>query len=309
MINQGMILGRSSFVYLVIGENKFVTYSLKDNYVCAPIHVDISMVDSDKLDIEAFRNWRPEYANAEFVCEEDGIYLCGYEVEKMSKSKYNVQTPDELVEKFGADTLRMYEMFLGPLEQTKPWDTKGINGVYNFLRKLWRLFHDSEGNVVLSENEPSKESLKTLHKTIKKMKDDLDRFSFNTGVSNFMICVNELTDQKCNNRVILNDLIIMLSPYAPHISEELWGRLGNEPGTISTAKFPAFNEVYLVESAFDYPVSFNGKMRFKVNLSLSMTPKEIEDYILTFDESKKWLEGKEPKKVIIVPGKIVNVVV
>jgi leucyl-tRNA synthetase len=267
------------------------------------------MVDSDKLDIEAFRNWRPEYANAEFVCEEDGIYLCGYEVEKMSKSKYNVQTPDELVEKFGADTLRMYEMFLGPLEQTKPWDTKGINGVYNFLRKLWRLFHDSEGNVVLSENEPSKESLKTLHKTIKKMKDDLDRFSFNTGVSNFMICVNELTDQKCNNRVILNDLIIMLSPYAPHISEELWVRLGNAPGSISQAKFPVFNEAFLVEASYDYPVSFNGKMRFKVNLSLSMTPKEIEDYILTFDESKKWLEGKEPKKVIIVPGKIVNVVV
>ena len=309
MINQGMILGRSSFVYLVIGENKFVTYSLKDSYVCAPIHVDISMVDSDKLDIEAFRKWRLEYANAEFVCEEDGTYLCGYEVEKMSKSKYNVQTPDELVEKFGADTLRMYEMFLGPLEQTKPWDTKGINGVYNFLRKLWRLFHDADGNVVLSENKPLKESLKTLHKTIKRMTDDLDRFSFNTGVSNFMICVNELTDQKCNNKLILRDLVIMLSPYAPHISEELWVRLGNDAGTISQAKFPAFNEAFLVESAFDYPVSFNGKMRFKVNLSLSMTSKEIEDYILTLDESHKWLEGKSPKKVIIVPGKIVNVVV
>lgn len=309
MINQGMILGRSSFVYLVIGENKFVSYSLKDNFVCAPIHVDISMVDSDKLDIEAFRKWRLEYANAEFVCEEDGTYLCGYEVEKMSKSKYNVQTPDELVEKFGADTLRMYEMFLGPLEQTKPWDTKGINGVYNFLRKLWRLFHDADGNVVLSENKPLKESLKTLHKTIKRMTDDLDRFSFNTGVSNFMICVNELTDQKCNNKLILRDLVIMLSPYAPHISEELWVRLGNDAGTISQAKFPAFNEAFLVESAFDYPVSFNGKMRFKVNLSLSMTSKEIEDYILTLDESHKWLEGKSPKKVIIVPGKIVNVVV
>ncbi len=309
MINQGMILGRSSFVYLVIGENKFVSYSLKDNYVCAPIHVDISLVDNDKLNIEAFRNWRPEYADAEFVYEEDGTYLCGYEVEKMSKSKYNVQTPDELVEKFGADTLRMYEMFLGPLEQTKPWDTKGINGVYNFLRKLWRLFHDADGNVLLSENEPSKESLKTLHKTIKKMKDDLDRFSFNTGVSNFMICVNELTDQKCNNKTILCDLVIMLSPYAPHISEELWVRLGNEPGTISTAKFPTFNEAFLVESTFDYPVSFNGKMRFKVNLSLSMSPKEIEDHVLSLEDSQKWLEGKVPKKVIIVPGKIVNVVI
>jgi leucyl-tRNA synthetase len=309
MINQGMILGRSSFVYLVIGENKFVSYSLKDNFFCAPIHVDISMVDSDKLDIEAFRKWRPEYADAEFICEEDGTYLCGHEVEKMSKSKYNVQTPDELVEKFGADTLRMYEMFLGPLEQTKPWDTKGINGVYNFLRKLWRLFHDADGNVVLSEKEPSKESLKTLHKTIKKMKDDLDRFSFNTGVSNFMICVNELTDQKCNNKLILRDLVIMLSPYAPHISEELWNRLGNDAGTISQAKFPAFNEAFLVESSFDYPVSFNGKLRFKVNLSLSMTSKEVEDHILTLEESHKWLEGKSPKKVIIVLGKIVNVVV
>lgn len=309
MINQGMILGRSNFVYLVIGENKFVSYSLKDNFVCAPIHVDISMVDSDKLDMEAFRKWRPEYANAEFICEADGTYLCGYEVEKMSKSKYNVQTPDELVEKFGADTLRMYEMFLGPLEQTKPWDTKGINGVYNFLRKLWRLFHDADGNLVLSENEPSKESLKTLHKIIKKMKDDLDRFSFNTGVSNFMICVNELTDQKCNNKLILRDLVIMLSPYAPHISEELWVKLGNTPGTISTAKFPTFNEEFLVESAYDYPVSFNGKMRFKVNLSLSLNEKEIEGYVLAMEESQKWLEGKTPKKVIIVPGKIVNLVV
>ena len=309
MINQGMILGRSSFVYLVIGENKFVSYSLKDNFVCAPIHVDISLIDNDKLDIEGFKKWRPEYTNAEFVCEEDGTYICGYEVEKMSKSKYNVQTPDELVEKFGADTLRMYEMFLGPLEQTKPWDTKGINGVFNFLRKLWRLFHDANGNVAITDVEPSKDALKTLHKTIKKMTDDLDRFSFNTGVSNFMICVNELTDQKCNNKQILEELITMLSPYAPHISEELWVKLGHVPGTISTAKFPVFNEDVLVESAFDYPVSFNGKMRFKVNLSLSLNPKEIEEHVLALEESQKWLEGKAPKKVIIVPGKIVNVVI
>jgi len=309
MINQGMILGRSSFVYLVLCENKFVSYSLKDNFVCAPIHVDISLVDNDKLDIEGFKKWRPEYTNAEFSCEEDGTYICGYEVEKMSKSKYNVQTPDELVEKFGADTLRMYEMFLGPLEQTKPWDTKGINGVFNFLRKLWRLFHDANGNVAISEDQPTKEALKTLHKTIKKMTDDLDRFSFNTGVSNFMICVNELTDQKCNNKQILEELITMLSPYAPHISEELWVKLGHVPGTISTAKFPVFNEDVLVESAFDYPVSFNGKMRFKVNLSLSLNPKEIEEHVLALEESQKWLEGKAPKKVIIVPGKIVNVVI
>ncbi len=309
MINQGMILGRSSFVYLVIGENKFVSYSLKDNFICAPIHVDISMVDNDKLNIEAFRNWRPDYKDAEFICEEDGSYICGNEVEKMSKSKYNVQTPDELVEKFGADTLRMYEMFLGPLEQTKPWDTKGINGVHNFLRKLWRLFHDSESKVSISNEAPTKESLKTLHKTIKKMTDDLDRFSFNTGVSNFMICVNELTEQKCNNKQILTELIIMLSPYAPHISEELWVKLGKQPGTISTAQFPLFNEEHLAESSFDYPVSFNGKMRFKVNLSLSLSPKEIEVEVLKMDESSKWLEGKTPKKVIIVPGKIVNIVV
>ena len=309
MINQGMILGRSSFVYRVNGENKFVSLSEKENHSTTAIHVDISLVDNDKLDIEGFKKWRSEFADAEFICEADGSYLCGHEVEKMSKSKYNVQTPDELVEKFGADTLRMYEMFLGPLEQSKPWDTKGINGVHNFLRKLWRLFHDAEGNVSLSGDEPTKESLKTLHKTIKKMTDDLDRFSFNTGVSNFMICVNELTDQKCNNKYILSELIIMLSPYAPHIAEELWVKLGNQSGTISHAKFPIFDQVHLTESSFDYPVSFNGKMRFKVNLSLSLNPKEIEAHILKMDESAKWLEGKSPKKVIIVPGKIVNLVV
>jgi leucyl-tRNA synthetase len=238
MINQGMILGRSSFVYRVKDSNKFVTLSMKDQYEVSALHADISLVDNDKLDIEGFKAWRPEFANAEFICEADGTYVCGSEVEKMSKSKYNVQTPDELVEKFGADTLRMYEMFLGPLEQSKPWDTKGINGVHNFLRKLWRLFHDAQGNVVVSEDQPSKEALKTLHRTIKKMTDDLDRYSFNTGVSNFMICVNELTDQKCNNKHILQDLIIMLSPYAPHICEELWVRLGNAAGTINHAAFP-----------------------------------------------------------------------
>ena len=347
MINQGMILGRSSFVYrlnyltvptgqLIEDANPHIFVSssylidIKTNQLLRnkvqeilnnynktvecifdfnPLHADIALVDNDKLDIEGFKAWRSEFANAEFICEEDGSYICGSEVEKMSKSKYNVQTPDELVEKFGADTLRMYEMFLGPLEQSKPWDTKGINGVHNFLRKLWRLFHDAEGNVVISTENASKESLKTLHRTIKKMTDDLDRFSFNTGVSNFMICVNELTEQKCNNKVILQDLIILLSPYAPHICEELWVKLGNEAGTINFATFPILDESHLVESSFDYPVSFNGKLRFKVNLDLSLTVPQIQEAVLAMEEAQKYLEGKAPKKVIIVPGRIVNIVV
>jgi leucyl-tRNA synthetase len=309
MINQGMILGRSSFVYRVKDSNKFVSSSLKDNYEVAALHADISMVDNDKLDIEAFKAWRSEFANAEFMCEEDGSYICGNEVEKMSKSKYNVQTPDELVEKFGADTLRMYEMFLGPLEQSKPWDTKGINGVHNFLRKLWRLFNiDENGQAHLSAEPAGKDSLKTLHRTIKKMTDDLDRFSFNTGVSNFMICVNELTDQKCSNKQILEEVLIMLSPYAPHICEELWVKLGNEAGTINFAKFPKFDESHLVEANHAYPVSFNGKMRLKIELPTAFGTKEVEEAVLANADAQKWLEGKAPKKVIVVPGKIVNIV-
>lgn len=357
MINQGMILGRSSFVYRVnifkvIGETEehiafdginipaiFISLShLKydkenDNYSLSeeienqvsnlisksilkfrldgvsPIHVDISLVDNDKLDTEAFKKWRPEYANAEFILEEDGTYICGSEVEKMSKSKFNVQTPDELVEKFGADTLRCYEMFLGPIEQAKPWDTKGVNGVSNFLRKLWRLFNfDENGVPQLSTGEPTKDNLKTLHKTIKKVTDDLERYSFNTCVSNFMICVNELTDQKCNNKYILEQLVILISPYAPYIAEELWEKTGNEPGAVSKAELPHFDGKYLVEDNFAYPVSFNGKMRYKVELPLTLTPKEVEEAALTAPEAEKYLEGKTPKKVIVVPGKIVNVV-
>ena len=308
MINQGMILGRSSFVYRINNTNKYVTESKKSEFETAAIHIDISIVDNDKLDIEAFKNSREEYKNAEFILEENGDYICGHEVEKMSKSKYNVQTPDELVEKFGADTLRMYEMFLGPLEQFKPWDTKGITGVHNFLRKLWRLFHDKENVLSLSYETPSKESLKTLHRTIKKLEDDLNRFSFNTGVSNFMICVNELTEQKCNNVSILQELVILLSPYAPHISEELWEKLGNERGTISFAAFPKFDESVLVEANFEYPVSFNGKMRFKVSLPLALSVQEVEKEVMSSAEALKYLEGKDPKKVIVVPGRIVNVV-
>jgi leucyl-tRNA synthetase len=308
MINQGMILGRSSFVYRVKDTNKLVSYTKKDGLDTNAIHVDISLVDNDVLDIEGFKKWRTEFAESSFVLEDDGSFLCGSEVEKMSKSKFNVQTPDDLVEKFGADTLRMYEMFLGPLEQSKPWDTQGINGVHNFLRRLWRLFHDTEGNVVLSSAEASKDSMKTLHKTIKKIQDDLNRFSFNTGVSNFMICVNELTDQKCNNRRVLNNVIILLSAYAPHISEELWVKLGNPAGTLSEAKFPKFDEGYLVEANFLYPVSFNGKMRFKADLPLSLNAAEVEKEVLAMEESLKYLEGKSPKKVIVVPGRIINVV-
>jgi leucyl-tRNA synthetase len=309
MINQGMILGRSSFVYRIKDTNKFVSAGLKENYEVSAIHADISLVDNDKLDVEGFKAWRPEFKDAEFILEEDGTYNCGHEVEKMSKSKFNVQTPDELVEKFGADTLRMYEMFLGPVEQSKPWDTKGINGVHNFLRKLWRLFHDQEGNVSLSNEQPSKESLKSLHKTIKKISDDLERFSLNTGVSNFMICVNELTDQKCNNREVLEQLTILLSPYAPHIAEELWTLLGNESGTVTFASYPEFKEEYLKESSFEYPVSFNGKMRFKVEIGLDLNPKQVEEQVLKLEDTHKWLENKTPKKIIVVPGKIVNIVV
>ena len=335
MINQGMILGRSSFVYRFKfnyeNQDKFVfvsknmldtkafTVELSKMYSnstlhynlgdISSIHADIALIDNDKLDIEGFKAWRSEFANAEFICEEDGSYTCGSEVEKMSKSKYNVQTPDELVEKFGADTLRMYEMFLGPLEQSKPWDTKGINGVHNFLRKLWRLFNiDEMGQAHVSSEPASKDSLKTLHRTIKKMTDDLDRFSFNTGVSNFMICVNELTDQKCTNKAILEDVIIMLSPYAPHICEELWVKLGNEAGAINFATFPKFDESHLVEANHAYPVSFNGKMRLKIELPTALNAQEVEAAVLANADAQKWLEGKTPKKVIVVPGKIVNIV-
>ncbi|MES2800188.1 MAG: leucine--tRNA ligase [Bacteroidota bacterium] len=307
MINQGMILGRSSFVYRN-AEGKIVSRGkLSGNET--PIHVDISLVDNDKLDVAGFKDWRTDYATAEFVFEDDGTFICGSEVEKMSKSKYNVQTPDELVEKFGADTLRMYEMFLGPLEQSKPWDTKGINGVSNFLRKLWRLFNiDENGVAQLSKEAPSKENLKTLHKTIQKIQDDLDRFSFNTGVSNFMICVNELTEQKCDKHGILSELVVLISPFAPHIAEQLWVALGNEAGTVSRQQFPIFNPEYLAEASFGYPVSFNGKMRFKVDLDVALSAAEVEKIVMEMPETTKWLEGKAPKKVIVVPGRIVNIV-
>jgi leucyl-tRNA synthetase len=308
MINQGMILGRSSFVYRDKETGKFISFDKRKEYKTARLHADISLVDNDTLDIAAFKEWLPEYKAAEFVLNEDGKYICGHEIEKMSKSKYNVQTPDELVEKYGADTLRCYEMFLGPLEQAKPWDTKGINGVHNFLRKFWRLFHDADNNFVVSEGEADKKALKTLHKTIKKIKDDLERYSFNTAVSNFMIATNELTEQGCNNKAILSDLLILVSPYAPHICEELWSKLGHTE-SITTATFPVFNPDYLVEAEFSYPVSFNGKMRFMLPLPTNMPKDEVEKAVLADEQSAKYLDGKTPKKVIVVPGRIVNIVV
>jgi len=308
MINQGMILGRSNFVYRDKDSGKFVSFGKRKEYKTSRLHVDVNIVDNDKLDTEAFKNWLPEYANAEFILEEDGTYVCGHEVEKMSKSKYNVQTPDYLVDKFGADTLRCYEMFLGPLEQAKPWDTKGISGVHNFLRKFWRLFHNEAGEFVVTDGEADKKSYKSLHTTIKKLQGDLERFSFNTGVSNFMIAVNELQTQKCNNREILKDLTVLISSYAPHICEELWSMLG-ETKSISFAKFPVFNSDYLVESEYAYPVSFNGKMRFKLELPTALSKDEIEKAVLEAEQSQKWLDGKAPKKMIVVPGKIVNIVV
>jgi leucyl-tRNA synthetase len=308
MINQGMILGRSSFVYRDKDSSKFYSLNkLVNDADYQRLHVDISLVDNDKLNIDGFKNWLPEYTNSEFILDDNGTYICDHEVEKMSKSKYNVQTPDELVEKFGADTLRCYEMFLGPLEQAKPWDTKGINGVHNFLRKFWRLFHDANNNFVVSDGEADKASLKTLHKTIKKIQDDLERYSFNTAVSNFMIATNELTEQKCNNREVLSQLLILLSPYAPHITEELWALLGNEKSITQTV-FPNFDPAYLVEAEFAYPVSFNGKMRFTLSLPTELDKEAVEKAVLENEQTLKYLDGNSPKKVIVVQGKIVNIV-
>ena len=271
------------------------------------IHVDVNLVHNDILDTEGYKAWQPHLANAEFILE-DGKYVCGWEVEKMSKSKYNVQNPDDLIEKYGADTLRLYEMFLGPLEQAKPWDTNGIEGVFRFMRKLWRLFHDFDNNLVVNNNPPTAAELKALHKTIKKVQDDIERFSFNTAVSAFMICVNELSELKCNNRSILSELTVLISSYAPHIAEELWSLLGNTE-SVTKAAFPVYNEAFTIENTFEYPVSFNGKMRFKLELPLGLAVPEIEKAVIEAPESAKWLDGKAPRKVIVVPGKIVNVVV
>jgi len=307
LINQGMIQGRSNIVYRIKNSNTFVSYNLKKDYEVTEMHVDVNIVENDVLDTDAFKNWRPDLADAEFILE-DGKYICGSEVEKMSKSLHNVVNPDDLIAHYGADTLRLYEMFLGPLEQSKPWDTNGIEGVFRFIRKFWRLFHDRENEFSVSDGEPTKEELKILHKTIKKVQDDIERFSFNTAVSSLMICVNELSDLKCSKRAILEPLVILIAPYAPHMAEELWENLGHS-GTVTFAAFPVFNEEFIVENTFHYPVSFNGKMRFQLKLSLNLSVPEIEQAVLKSPEIEKWLQGKPPRKIIIVPKKIINIVV
>ncbi|WP_405330382.1 leucine--tRNA ligase [Leeuwenhoekiella sp. LLG6367-2.1] len=312
LINQGMILGTSAFVYRVDGENKFVSSTNKNSFNVQPIHAPVEFVNaSDELDVEAFKNWRPEFQDAEFILE-NRVYKVGREVEKMSKSKYNVVNPDTICEEYGADTLRMYEMFLGPLEQAKPWNTAGITGVHNFLKKLWKLYHkvDASGNLgdfVVSEESASKEAMKVLHKTIKKAQEDIENFSFNTSVSTFMIAVNELSALKCNNREVLEPLAILISPYAPHIAEELWSLLGHDK-SIATAAFPEFDAKHLIESSKEYPISFNGKMRFTMELPLDLSKEEIEKAVRAHEKTQEYLGGHEPKKVIIVPGKIINFV-
>ncbi len=305
LINQGMIQGRSNFVYRIKDTNTFVSLGLKDAYDTTPIHVDVNIVSNDYLDLDAFRAWRPEYATADFILE-DGRYLCGWAVEKMSKSMYNVVNPDMIVERYGADTLRLYEMFLGPIEQSKPWDTNGIDGVHRFLRKLWGLYYAPEG-LRVTDSPASKEELKSLHKLIKKVTQDIEQFSFNTSVAAFMICINELQSLKTTTREVLQPLLILLAPFAPHISEELWHALG-EQTTIGGATWPEYDESYLIEDQVKYPVSFNGKTRFTIEIPSGATEEQAEALVLQSQEAQRWLEGKTPKKVIVVPGRIINIV-
>ena len=306
LVNQGMIQGRSNFVYRIKDTNTFVSYNLKKDYDVTPIHVDVNIVNNDVLDIEAFKAWRPEFETAQFILE-DGKYICGWAVEKMSKSMFNVVNPDDIVERYGADTLRFYEMFLGPLEQSKPWDTNGIDGVHRFLRKLWNLYFEGD-NVAVADTEASKAELKSLHKLIKKVSWDIENFSYNTSVSAFMICVNELTSSKCRSRHILQPLTILLAPFAPYIAEELWHKMGNET-SVCDAVWPEFNEEYLKEDSVTYAVSFNGKARFNIEVAAGTSREEVEKIALSHESSARWMEGKEPKKIIVVPNKIVNIVI
>ncbi len=305
LVNQGMIQGRSNFVYRIVGTNTFVSLGLKDQYETTEIHVDINIVRNDKLDLEAFKKWRPEFADAEFILE-NGEYVCGWAVEKMSKSMYNVVNPDKICDDYGADTLRLYEMFLGPLEQSKPWDTKGIDGVNRFLRKFWRLFYDGD-NFIVTDEKATPAELKVLHKLITKEQDDIEHFSYNTTVSAFMIALNELSGLKCHKREILEPLTVMLSPFTPHIAEELWEALGHNE-SITFAHFPEFNAALAAEDSVTYPVSFNGKMRFTVDLPKSLLPKEVEAQIREMEQTSKYVGGQNVVKVIVVPGKIVNFV-
>ncbi|MDE5971066.1 MAG: leucine--tRNA ligase [Muribaculaceae bacterium] len=306
LINQGMIQGRTNFVYRIKDTNTFVSLGLKDQYDVTPIRVDVNIVSNDVLDTEAFKKWRPEFADAEFILE-DGKYVCGYAVEKMSKSMFNVVNPDDIVDKYGADTLRLYEMFLGPIEQSKPWDTNGIDGVNRFLKKLWGAFYKGD-ELVINDAEPSKESLKSIHKLIKKVGNDIENFSYNTSVSAFMIALNELTQQKCTSKSVWESFLIVLAPFAPHISEELWHVLGNK-GSIFDAAWPQYNEEYLKESTVKMAVSFNGKARFTIEVPADMSKEDVEKVALSDEAAAKWIDGKAVKKVIVVPGKIVNVVV
>lgn len=307
LINQGMIQGRTSFVYRIKDTNTFVSYGLKDKYDVTPIRVDINLVHNDVLDTEGFRKWRPDFATAEFILE-DGKYVCGYAVEKMSKSMFNVVNPDDIVERYGADTLRLYEMFLGPLEQSKPWDTNGIDGVNRFIKKLWNLFYKGD-TCLVDDSKPTPENLKTLHTLIKKVTADIENFSYNTSISAFMICVNELTKQNCHSREVLADLLVVLAPFAPHVTEELWHSAIGKETTICDACWPQWNEEYLKESSVNYAVSFNGKARFNITVDASMPAPEVEKLALGHESSAKWLDGKTVRKVIVVPGKIVNIVV
>lgn len=307
LVNQGMIQGRSNFVYRIKNSNNFVSYNLRKNYDYTAIHVDVGIVNNDILDIEKFKNWRPDYKNSKFICEKDGKYYCGHAVEKMSKSLFNVVNPDNIIEKYGADTFRLYEMFLGPVEQSKPWDTNGIEGVHRFLKKLWRLFFDEKGNICISNDKPNNDEQKIIHRTIKKIKNDIERFSFNTSVSAYMVCVNNLTNLKCNKREIFEKLLIILSPFAPHIAEELWQKIGNKK-SILNASFPEYEEKYLKENTIKYPVAFRGKTRFTIDIQTNLSKKEIEEIILNDNRTKKRLNNNKIKKIIIVPKRMVNIV-
>ena len=306
LINQGMIQGRSNFVYRIVGTNKFVSLGLKSQYQTTEIHVDISLVRNDKLDLDGFRAWRPEFADAEFILE-NGEYICGWAVEKMSKSMFNVVNPDNICDDYGADTLRLYEMFLGPLEQSKPWDTKGIDGVNRFLKKFWRMFFEGD-DLAVSDDEPTAEELKVLHKLIGKEEYDIEHFSFNTTVSAFMIALNDLSALKCRKRAILEPMVILLSPFAPHIAEELWSLLGHKE-SVTFASFPVFNPALATEDTVKYPVSFNGKTRFVVDLPKSMSAAEVEAEIRGMEMTTRWVGDKTIAKVIVVPGRIVNIVI
>ncbi len=306
LINQGMIQGRSNFVYRIKDTNTFVSYNLRKDYDTTEIHVDVNIVSNDILDTEKFRAWRPEFADAQFVLE-DGKYVCGYAVEKMSKSMFNVVNPDDIVETYGADTLRLYEMFLGPIEQSKPWDTNGIDGVNRFIKKLWNLFYKGD-DVLIDDTTPSADALKSIHKLIKKVTWDIEHFSYNTSISAFMICVNELTSLKCHSRAVLSDLAVLIAPFAPHLAEQLWYDLGNAT-TVCDARWPKFDEKYLVESTVNYAVSFNGKARFNIKVANGTAREEVEKIALADPAAEKWLAGKTPKKIIVVPNKIVNIVI